>query len=352
MSEKNFVSYGDEETLITEIDSKKPGWSEVPDDLSINVLPKHDAGTFSNNGITYVVDDDGTITCNGTASGTRSLFTITTAKFKEGTYWFNGCPAGGAASTYFMVNGDGTNNVRDYGSGVAFTVNDSTNERVIQISIYGGVTVSDLVFSPMIVRTKDKGAVFTPHITTNKVLDGRRLYKHTIRFRYASPEEVYESDPDTSAFVDASRTRYKLGMKRYSINDPWTMLYNDDVYALVVHDYAVKEDDVSCYQYITLLSPNKAPITSLSAFMSHAENQDIVVLPRLSDNLSSTSMRIDDLRIVNGNRIFFHYYGQWTGTGKYGLDCFTDMDRPEMWTACFIYSGMARDFSDEVSVWL
>jgi len=150
--------------------SDLPDWEDLSDDVTVNVIPKKGAGTYTHNGITYVVDSDDRITANGTASSTaNSLFTVATTIFKSGKrYWLTGCPEGGSNNSYFIICGDGTNNVREYGSGVYFTA--TASDTVIQIVIAKGVTVTDLVFEPMLVLEKHKGEPFVSHIPSNKEL--------------------------------------------------------------------------------------------------------------------------------------------------------------------------------------
>lgn len=112
------------------------------------------------NGITWVVNDDGTVTANGTASA-NSDFRCSNFFLKKGSYIVNGCPVGGSPSTYdvyiYKGNGKGTGFVataiaRDYGtesSSNSFTI-DSDDTIFYTCRIFSGVTVNNLVFKPMI----------------------------------------------------------------------------------------------------------------------------------------------------------------------------------------------------------
>lgn len=182
MSEKNFVSYGDAETLITEINKKitdnidGPTWEDLTEDVTKNVLTKKTAGSYKSSNITYTVDDDGIVTANGTAGeNINSLLTIATLKLKAGQrYWLSGCPSGGGDQTYFIICGDGSNNVRDRGNGVYFTA--SSAATVVQIVIAKNVTVSELQFKPMLVLDKYRNESFIPNIQSNKYLWDNTLH--------------------------------------------------------------------------------------------------------------------------------------------------------------------------------
>lgn len=117
-------------------------------------------------GITWTVGDDGTITATGTASQTTYFnveanyngdYPSGVFKLPAGTYTLSGCPDGGSSTKYRLqinfYNSDGTSAglsmVTDYGSSATFTIAAEYFIRV-DIMIYNGVTVSNLVFCPQI----------------------------------------------------------------------------------------------------------------------------------------------------------------------------------------------------------
>lgn len=148
------------------------GWNEVNVTRTGKNLiiypPYYHGNSKTQNGITYTVNSDGTITVNGTATAASS-FTLH-ARFTEvegdlilpnGTYTLSGCPSGGGDNTYQMrahrtYNGSANELGRDLGSGVVLTLNGddfSSSEVNLQISINvsSGATANNLVFKPMLV---------------------------------------------------------------------------------------------------------------------------------------------------------------------------------------------------------
>lgn len=115
--------------------------------------------SLESNGITWNVLSNGTITATGTATD-NSQFTIfnrttTAILLPLGDYLLNGCPSDGSSGRYeIAINTtiDDSNRIicHDYGSGASFTVSDASNNYGIYIIIRGGMTVSNLVFRPMI----------------------------------------------------------------------------------------------------------------------------------------------------------------------------------------------------------
>ena len=114
-----------------------------------------DATTTTVNGITFTVNDDGTITANGTATADALLQVGTAYGLKKGTYmyWFRGCPTGGSASTYYTgyETMSGMLLVGDKGEGTVLSQYDNWSANCpYYICIVDGQTVSNLVFKPMV----------------------------------------------------------------------------------------------------------------------------------------------------------------------------------------------------------
>jgi hypothetical protein len=100
-------------------------------------------------GITFTVNDDGSITADGTATD-RAQFLIypsslTTLPLKAGTYTLSGCPQGGGDETYGVWSSKG----QDHGKGKTFTLTEDT-EMFLNITIMAGATVNNLTFYPQI----------------------------------------------------------------------------------------------------------------------------------------------------------------------------------------------------------
>ena len=120
----------------------------------VNILPfPYVETSLSRFGITYTVNDDGTITANGTASA-DSWFVLSNAwpytadRITGQPIRLSGCPAGGSTSTFFISSVVTGHN--DVGSGVSIN-NFRAGYFRFQISIKSGTTVNNLVFKPMVV---------------------------------------------------------------------------------------------------------------------------------------------------------------------------------------------------------
>lgn len=130
-------------------------------------LVENTASTFTNNGITFTVNDDGSVTANGTSTARATCTTCKPKTLAAGEkYILTGCPAGGTRSTYGFAY---TNNVdkayMDYGNGVEIEGFDLSTypNAALMIEIKSGVTVSDLVFKPMVRHASVADDTYKPY---------------------------------------------------------------------------------------------------------------------------------------------------------------------------------------------
>lgn len=139
---------------------------------AINLLSCGGAGysdglSKTHQGITYTVNPDGSITADGTATGTSRFYIDSNLQLEYGkVYWISGCPAGGAASTYRLrcdcVNSTATF-VQDTGEGKSCSP--SAADRALRrlfIMINSGVTVNNLKFYPMVIEGTEPMSYISP----------------------------------------------------------------------------------------------------------------------------------------------------------------------------------------------
>lgn len=124
--------------------------------------------TRTHNGVTFTDNGDGTVTANGTATA-MAVFTFMAenparrfaAAHMGETLTFSGCPSGGATSTYtinaqgFITDGIG---IYEWGNGATITIANAAGTIQTYIIVRPGVTVSNVVFRPMIERGTQKTA--------------------------------------------------------------------------------------------------------------------------------------------------------------------------------------------------
>jgi hypothetical protein len=150
--------------------------AELIDNGAKNLL-KITATSQTINGVTFSVNDDGTITANGTATADNVSFFVNTDVSASilRSVKFTGCPAGGSDSTYQMIleqNGYPYSSIAfDRGSGYDLSYTGNVNV-ACYIQIKSGITVNNLVFKPMICTAEDWAVShkFAPYAPTNREL--------------------------------------------------------------------------------------------------------------------------------------------------------------------------------------
>lgn len=134
----------------------------------LNTSGKWDANKYTQNGVTFEVNRDGSIKVSGTANSSGASFYISVGdrdSMQTGeTYRITGCPAGGSTNTYMIQYsnwGVGTSQVKyDVGSGVNVTkITDSPVQRS-RIWIKAGYTANNLIFRPTMLNSENRADHF------------------------------------------------------------------------------------------------------------------------------------------------------------------------------------------------
>lgn len=130
----------------------------------IDVMRKNElnntAVSITDAGLTYTVNDNKSVTVNGTATG-LSIVKVGSFKNTDKDLILSGCPSGGSNSTYKLSYYHETTQANDFGNGVTLPKNDLTYE--VRIVIYGGTTINNLTFYPMIRPTFFADATYEPY---------------------------------------------------------------------------------------------------------------------------------------------------------------------------------------------
>lgn len=105
------------------------------------------------NGIKFTVNEDGTITANGTATTTGGFSINKIVNLPAGKYSFSGCPKNGGNNKYlinYLVAKDGViiKDTWETGNGATFDAPNGIDRLFATCRIYQGMTVENLVFKP------------------------------------------------------------------------------------------------------------------------------------------------------------------------------------------------------------
>lgn len=154
----------------------EPYGYKVPVVVSGKNLLQNNATSQTVNGVTFTVNNDKSITCNGTSTSRYYSYIEFPILLLPGQYRLNGCPLNGESNTYraeFRINGSTVVESIDTGNGATFTVSSET-EGSYFIRIQGNYTIENKTFYPMIRKADIEDDTYEPYIkptTTNIYLD-------------------------------------------------------------------------------------------------------------------------------------------------------------------------------------
>ena len=194
--------------------------------LGAKNLLKVASTTQTVNGVTFTVNDDQTITVNGTASATITYVVTPNEQailIPDGTYVLSGCPSGGGATTFdlrWYLYSSGKS-AYDRGSGASVAKDGNTTSSNVAIVIKSGVTANNLVFKPMIRRAEITDDTFQPYAPTN-----RELYEtsqQSYDFIIGLGTELKSND-DLNNYNKVGKIYAATGAIAATIsNTPWTL---------------------------------------------------------------------------------------------------------------------------------
>lgn len=149
--------------VTTDSDEAKPlglaidGKSEQNQYSGKNLLPNV-GKTQTINGVTFTVNEDGSVTANGTATANTSFYIISKYAYggmflPVGSYVLSGCPSGGSDTTYrLQIYGltESGGMAYDFGNGVSMEFANENADYNVVVFISSGYTANKLRFYPMI----------------------------------------------------------------------------------------------------------------------------------------------------------------------------------------------------------
>ena len=126
-------------------------------------LLQNTATSQTKNGVTFTVNADKSITCNGTTTNTIYFAVKDNVVLESGTYVLTGCPLDGGQNTFklYAQNSGGTIFYVDEGAGAIINYK---SRITILITILSGYTCNNLTFYPMIRKADIEDNTYEPYI--------------------------------------------------------------------------------------------------------------------------------------------------------------------------------------------
>ena len=173
--------------------------------------PYHTPNIHTTNGITFTVNDDKSITANGTATAQADYYLKTNLPIRKGRYTLSGCPEGGMIDNkvYYTIQAFGDtlyvsgNGILDTGSGAEIDAAEDFVIKRIMIRIAKDTVCDNVIFRPQL-ETGDAATAYEPPIT-GRELTIHACGKNLINFPYSSSEKTENGITFTSA-ADGSIT--------------------------------------------------------------------------------------------------------------------------------------------------
>ena len=165
------------------------------------------------NGITFTVNDDGTVTANGTATG-QAYFVINKRILSVGTYFLSGTPKNNSNCITYFANGDYSLYRADIGNGIAVT---TTKEETfsVAISLPKGATVSNMIFKPQL-ELGTLATSYAPYVDVSKaklIKQGTETVQYPISAD-GTVEGVKSTYPTTTLTIDTENVIIKAEYNR------------------------------------------------------------------------------------------------------------------------------------------
>lgn len=140
------------------------GYTEQVQTTGKNLL-KNTATSLTTNGVTFTVNEDGSVTANGTSSASSAcLLKVNTFELKANTsYILSGCPSNGSSTTWRIIFlKDGVAIVSDFGNGATYTPTEDETVTV-RLDISAGSVEADFTFYPMIRYASIEDSTYEPY---------------------------------------------------------------------------------------------------------------------------------------------------------------------------------------------
>lgn len=127
----------------------------VRSDNLFDITKPYVSENLSTAGVTLTLNDDGTITVNGTNNASYKYIRFD-VELEAGVYYFSGCPSGGERNGYSMIIQTGSaisTQAFDTGEGATFTLTEKKTIQFFPVRVgLNTVTFNNMVFKPMIAK--------------------------------------------------------------------------------------------------------------------------------------------------------------------------------------------------------
>ena len=210
------------------------------------------------NGVTFTVNDDGSVTVSGTATENANFYLCYDKQlnFPTGKYTMSGCPTGGSLTTYRMeaYAYDDSNvciyTAKDIGSGMTLDLTDNLHFG-IRLSVFAGTAVDTLTFKPQLERG-NMATAYEPPITGREVtlaVSGKNMlpppsWEGSAKTSNGVTFSVAENGTITISGTTTGNTTVHLMSTRMRVTKPLTLASNGTLSGIALVFKLTKDGEV------------------------------------------------------------------------------------------------------------
>lgn len=160
------------DNITDQIDAVNDALTNVQNVLGAKNLLPNNASSRVVNGVTFTVNNDGSVTAQGTATATAILNLDNTFVGEVGKqYVMSGCPSGGfdIDNEYYAISSYTSNVIDNRDHGDSIVIEGNGQAQITRILIYPSAGEVNLTFKPMI-RPVGTDPTYVPYAKTNREL--------------------------------------------------------------------------------------------------------------------------------------------------------------------------------------
>lgn len=163
-----------DKVLLSDINANMQALDSVLQDNARKNLLQNTATSQTLYGVTYTVNDDGSITCNGTATDWATL-NINIFTLQAGEYVLSGGAVGTTSTPYMTIRDYSTDQILiDNGGGKTLLSLSEDTEIRVTLATAPNVTVTDYTAYPMIRKAEITDDTYEPYYMSNKELTEKK----------------------------------------------------------------------------------------------------------------------------------------------------------------------------------
>lgn len=228
-----------------------------------NLIPyPYEESTKTENGITFTVNSDGSITANGTTTVNPSIFNVAKISLNAGTYAlrsFANVENAGVCQFYIDIPSEPNDRT---GNGVTFTLQDDIVNKNVNIIVDPSQTVNNLIFKPML-QFGTTATAYEPYISDTLSAE--------------TPIELAEYDV---AYPETGETKRQSNTLTFDGTEAWHLTAQPEGYFLMaigINPHAAESSGDIISNYGENSTPAGAPNNDFGFYIANADKSALVI---------------------------------------------------------------------------